>query len=141
MDKKLAEWFAGNDTGLSSEALALFLAAGVPSQRTPSDSGDFGRCFRLLKHMGWESRIGEAAAASGQWAALVEIWPAITAAYEAEDHPGVYRLIKSVEADGYERDGYKVDRREDGSMRSAVGPKGFGGKIDLGNGVSMGFGR
>ncbi len=119
MEKKLAEWFACGRTGLSSKAIALYLSAGVPTHNVPHDSSDFGRCHRLLTLMGWHDRIGEMAQVSGQWAVLVEIWPALTAAYEAEDYEEVYRLIGSVEAEGYERDGYEVARGADGRMRSA----------------------
>ena len=120
MDRKLAEWFAGRDTGQSSKAVALFLAAGVSTGAVPHDSSDFGRCHRLLAHMGWQDRIGEMAKASGRWSVLVENWTALTAAYEAEDWEGFRRLLTSIEADGYERDGYNVDRAEDGSVRSAT---------------------
>ena len=139
MDKKLAEWFAGRDTGLSSQSIALYLSAGVATHCTPSDSSDFGRCHRLLAHMGWQDRIGEMASMSNRWAVLTEIWPTLTAAYLAEDYKEVYRLIKGVEADGYERDGYTVTRRPDGTVASAF--RGSSAKVDLGNGVSMEFGR
>ena len=119
MDRNLAEWFASRDTGLSSKAIALYLSAGVNTGNVPHDSADFGRCYRLLKHMGWENRISEMANASGRWAVLVEIWPALVAAYEAEDHNEVYRLIGCVEAEGFQRDGYRVEVGEDGRMRSA----------------------
>lgn len=119
MDRNLAEWFASSDTGLSSKAIALFLSAGVASGRVPADSDDFGRCHRLLKRMGWQNRIGEMSESSGRWAALVEIWPQLTKAYEAGDHKEVYRLIGSVEADGYRRDGYTVTTAPDGRIRSA----------------------
>ena len=139
MDKRLAEWFAGHDTGMSSEAIALFLSAGVAVGRVPSDSQDFGRCHRLLKHMGWESRIGEMSEASGHWSALVEIWPELTAAYEAKEYELVYELIKSVEVDGYRRDGYDVQTDERGRLRSAS--KGKATVLSMGNGMSMSFGE
>lgn len=139
MDRKLAEWFASRDTGLSSKAIALFLSSGVSTGHVPSDSSDFGRCHRLLQWMGWQDRIGEMQAASGRWAELVSIWDKLTAAYEADDHEEVYRLIKSVEADGYERDGYTVERRPDGGIRSAH-KKGGETTISLGGGMSMSFG-
>lgn len=139
MDPRLANWFASRDTGLSSKALALYLSSGVSTGDVPHDSADFGRCHRLLQHMGWQDRIGEMSKVSGRWAALVEIWPQLTAAFEREEHERVYALIKSVEANGYERDGYKVDRREDGSIASAH--KGQEFTVSLGNGMRMGFGK
>ena len=138
MDRNLAEWFGSHDTGSSSKAIALFLSAGVKSENVPHDSDDFGRCYRLLKRMGWQSRIKEMTAASGRWAAVVEIWDKITDAYEREDHKEVYRLIGSVEADGFERDGYEVVRGSDGRMRSASRKDGRS-TFDLG-GVKMSFG-
>jgi hypothetical protein len=119
MEKKLAEWFASNDTGTSSKAIALFLSAGISTGSVPSDSADFGRCYRLLKHMGWESRIAEMAEASGRWAVLVEIWPQLTEAFEKQDYEAVYSLINGVEVAGYKRDGYTVQVDESGGMRFA----------------------
>lgn len=119
MERKLAEWFVSNDTGASSKAVALYLASGVTDGCVPHDSADFGRCYRLLAHMGWQDRISEMASATGHWSVLVEIWPQLTAAYEADDHSEVYRLLKSIEADGYERDGYTVVRRPDGGISFA----------------------
>ena len=139
MDRRLAEWLSGTDVGSSSKAIALFLSAGVKSENVPHDADDFGRCHRLLVYMGWQDRIAEMAAASGRWAALVEIWPLITAAYEHEDWAEVYRLIGSVEADGYERDGYTVERGKGGRIRSARREDGRQ-TIALGGGMKMSFG-
>lgn len=104
----------------------------------PHDSDDFGRCYRLLNHMGWQNRVGEMAGASGRWAVLVEIWDQLTAAYEREDHKRVYALIGSVQADGYERDGYTVERGEGGRIRSASRKDGRAA-FDMG-GFQMGVG-
>lgn len=139
MDKKLAEWFGSNDTGLSSKAIALFLSSGASTGHVPSDCDDFGRCYRLLKHMGWENRITEMAEASGRWAALVGIWPQLTEAFEKQDYKAVYFLIKDVEVDGYKRDGYTVRVDTNGRMLSAS--KGEARTISLGNGSSVSFGQ
>jgi len=46
--KKVIAWYAGGDTGLSSEAMAARLS-GQPCRRDyPRDPDDLGRCVRLL---------------------------------------------------------------------------------------------
>lgn len=51
--EKLMAWAFGDDTGVSSETMAK-IALGLGPGRTfgfdrPYDSGDFGRCYRLVK--------------------------------------------------------------------------------------------
>lgn len=141
MDKKLAEWFAGHDTGLSSKAIATWLSAGVPGGLPPRDAGDFERCHRLLLLMGWRDRIGEMAGAGDLWAYFVSKWDVMEAAY-LDDLDGsgekCYALMGPIWANAYEHAGYTVVRREDGTVRSAM--KGTSGTISIGKGMSMSFG-
>ncbi len=141
MDVRLAEWFAGRDTGLSSKSIALFLSAGVRASGPPSDGSDFGRCYRLLEHMGWRDRIGEMADHGPMWATYVARWDDIEKAYlsEINDKVGrVYDLMKLIEADAYEAAGYAVARRDDGTMSSAHKQDAF--VHDLG-GIKMSGGK
>lgn len=87
MDPRLAQWFASHDTGISSEAIALWLSARARNDYwgdgTPSDAGDFGRCYRLLKAIPeWRPRIGEMAERGGRWPILVAHWDEIERRYE-----------------------------------------------------------
>jgi hypothetical protein len=142
MDKKLAEWFSSHDTGMSSKAIATWLSARVPGGRPPSDSADFGRCYRLLLHMGWRERIGEMANAGKLWEYIAGKWDIIEAAY-LEDVAGgtgdkCSAVMGPIWADAYEHAGYTVVRQEDGSVHSAM--KDLSGVVSMGNGMRMSFG-
>ncbi|MDC9825692.1 hypothetical protein PRN20_18310 [Devosia sp. ZB163] len=73
--ERAAAWIAGRDTGASSKALWATMM-GVPSDKShPHDGDDLGRCIRLLEAVPeWKARIGEMAAVSAYWAALVPHW-------------------------------------------------------------------
>ncbi len=83
----LAAWFAGDDTGLSSRALAALLGPLVGQEwardavraadraHTPADSADFGRCVRLLDAVpGLREHLPRMAEVSPTWARLVGRW-------------------------------------------------------------------
>lgn len=133
MDPRLAKWFAGSDTGISSEAIALWLAAKVKPERwdsTPSDGADFGRCYRLMKAIPeFRQRIGEMAEVGGKWPTLVRYWDEIEALYEREiaDPKGsrgiTYKRMKQIEVEAYREMGWTVETRPDGSMASACPPE------------------
>jgi hypothetical protein len=140
MDKNLAEWFASYDTGISSTSIALFLSAGVKYGAPPSDGSDFGRCYRLLNHMGWRHRIIEMQDHGPIWAEYAERWGEIEAAYlaEIEKRGGrCYPLMKRIEADAYERARYNVTRDKDGGLSSYT--RGDEHMFSLGNGLTVKF--
>jgi hypothetical protein len=89
MDKRIAEWLASDDTGISSTAIMLWLSAGTKDTswgpRTPSDPADLGRCLRLLERIPeWKPRLPEMANAGPEWAAIVPHWSEIEASFVAE---------------------------------------------------------
>lgn len=106
---KLARWLASGDTGISSETIALRMC-GIPSGRTPvalshpRDADDFGRCWRLLEfYPDWRARFANVMRpASPSWAALVERWDEIAAAYwrdaaiPANQRRETYQLMRSI---------------------------------------------
>ena len=82
---EIVKWLAGRDTGLSSQAIATATIAGrVVSTDYPHDSGDFGRCYRLLKaHPCCEEGIALLEKDGGPvWAALIEAWGRLELLYE-----------------------------------------------------------
>ena len=111
IDKRLAEWLVGRDTGSSSKAIMLWLSAGVKDETwgasTPSDPSDLGRCLRLLERIPeWKPRIGEMAEAGGEWPTYVEYWQKMADSMEAEvgihwekgqSAPKTYALMKAVQ--------------------------------------------
>lgn len=82
---QFGKWLSTGRTGMSSEALAIYLLtghAGNPSY--PHDNSDLGRCIKMLRYMGWETRICEATAMSPEWAALSAQWPELVRLYDAQ---------------------------------------------------------
>lgn len=92
------QWLRGGDTGLSSETICRLLGnLGPPrSPSHPLDSGDFGRCYRLLKMFPeWRARMPEVAAKypATVWPAYVAKWDRMTALFEAGKRDELYRLM------------------------------------------------
>lgn len=137
VDKRVFEWLASGDTGLSSEAIMLWLSARVKDEtwgsHTPSDPSDLGRCLRLLERIPeWKERMPEMAEAGGLWPGYVARWDEMAALMEEEvgidcskgkSAPRTYALMKQVEIEAYRAAGYVVDVREDGSMSGAHKPQ------------------
>lgn len=135
IDKRLAKWLSGRDTGASSKAIALWLGAGVNDEAwgasTPSDPSDLGRCLRLLEIIPeWKPRIAEMAKAGGNWPTFVEHWDEMAQSMADEvgidwskgkKAPLTYALMKKVEKEAWAKREY------------AERP------IGLGNGMSMRF--
>jgi hypothetical protein len=106
---KLATWFAGNDTGVSSCTIAASMAgANMDNVHSgiPHDPGDLGRCLRLLEIFPeWKSRMPEMANLSKDWAKLMHNWDDIVQCMEGEvginwskgrEAPKTYDLMKSI---------------------------------------------
>ncbi len=84
--RRALAWLGGLDTGLSSQTMCITLLGGISARkRHPQDSADLGRCLRLLELVPeWRGRLGELAALSLEWAALVGAWDEIEALYREE---------------------------------------------------------
>ena len=85
MEKKIIKWFVTGNIGSSSKAIVAQLM-GIYAKRNwgdhPHDSGDFGRCYKLLEAVPeFKPRIKEMAVRSNEWAALVEHWDELTELY------------------------------------------------------------
>lgn len=80
------DWLLSGDTGISSECICgVMTNSKVRDCSPPQDPGDFGRCYRLLKHFPeWRPRMGEVAVKFPEWTALVREWDALTNLYELE---------------------------------------------------------
>ncbi|MBQ68900.1 hypothetical protein CL689_02440 [Candidatus Saccharibacteria bacterium] len=95
LEYKIIEWMASDDTGVSSKTMA-FIAAGVPLRKIdyvsgPLDSGDFGRCYRLLKAVP-EIRdyFPDIARKVKSFKAIIKHWDELSALYEKEIGSGRY---------------------------------------------------
>lgn len=107
----LASWLTFGERGLSSEAIASYLAYGSirPGFNDPSDPADFRRCEILLQ---WvpelRAEFHRMTEVSPRWAALVKHWDAIKASLETEipdvwvnrprgSAPITYKLMQNIE--------------------------------------------
>jgi len=89
-------WYRGGDSGLSSETIFQVMT-GIPVKwtSTPMDSGDFGRCSRLLDRFPkWRDRLGEVSEQFPEWKLLIDNWSKLELLYEKNKHNEVYELIK-----------------------------------------------
>lgn len=91
-------WMAGRDTGSSSKAIWAVMMGEKPGRFAyPSDGADLGRCIRLLDMIPeWRDRLGEMAAVSAYWAALVPEWPRLEALHAQDDSAAVYEAMKTI---------------------------------------------
>jgi hypothetical protein len=72
---KVIKWMTGDDTGLSSQAIAAHMTTGECDGSYPHDPADLGRCPRLLELFpAWKPRMPEMAAYGEVWAAYVPRW-------------------------------------------------------------------
>lgn len=122
IEQRANQWIAGRDTGASSKALWAVMMGSKPERHAyPSDGGDLGRCMRLLDAVPeWKPRIGEMAAISPYWAALVAEWPKLERLHAADDHKATYAAMKAILN--------PIEDKDPGIIR-------------LGGGMSMRFGR
>ncbi len=146
--ERLERWLRSRDTGLSSEAIFHFMTLGIRGGNTPSDPADLARCLRLLAAFPeWTERLGEMATCSDEWAFLVPHWPDLESSFLDEaggslppreawwSAPETYAMMKRLEADSYETRGFVVERRDDGSLRSAYRPAGDDPRVAASAGV------
>ena len=96
----LDRFIAGPDCGISASTIILALTGrrvralaggGIPWPSTPHDSGDLGRCLRLLDACPqFRERLPEVAEKYPKWTLLVAAWNELEAIY-AEEGPREFR--------------------------------------------------
>ena len=104
----------GEDMGISAATIIAALGSTEPIREaaktylgkfgagTPSDSGDFGRCHRLLEQFpDWKARLPEVGKAFPRtdWDKLASKWNSIDKQFEAGKHEKVYESLKELSAD------------------------------------------
>ncbi len=108
IERRALEWFASDDTGMSSETIAKHMLGlecdGWHSY--PHDPADLGRCLRLLERIPeWKGRMPEMGEHSAVWARLVARWQEMRDAMErevgidwrkAKKAPLTYALMKEI---------------------------------------------
>lgn len=100
IEKRAAQWAAGDSTGISSKAMLSAMLGKPPKTRFcyPSDNGDFGRCMGLLDAVPeYRERLHEMKDVGPEWAALVAHWPELEAMYRADpSSKALYARMKEV---------------------------------------------
>lgn len=82
---RVIEWMGGDDTGLSSKAIAMHMTGAKSNGSYPHDPADLGRCLRLLeKFPEWKPRIKEMAKYGGVWKRYSDRWEEMREAMESE---------------------------------------------------------
>ncbi len=93
------DWLLSGDTGSSSEAIwhHMMGTKGLKRVWTPADSGDFGRCFRLLRLFPeWRARLGEMRKYPA-WKPIVDVWPLLETLLIAGKYERVSAEIRKAE--------------------------------------------
>jgi hypothetical protein len=137
------EWLLSDDTGVSSMTICAVMTGskicGVFGPDIPHDSGDFGRCYRLLTHFPeWRDRLPEVAKQYPMWGPIVEAWGELSAMYEKERDTkarhGLYERMRELVDAGRIAAGWKQTSKNcwEGPNVQALG---------FGEGVSLRFGR
>ena len=110
MEKKILEWFATGNTGVSSKAMA-FAAVGITNKQsfgnsTPSDPSDFNRCLKLVEQVPEiKHHFDKIAKLSDKWAVLISKWEIIEKSFldevgfdwcKGDRAPNTYKLMHSI---------------------------------------------
>ena len=95
---KLIEWLLSGDTGTSSLTLAA-LAYGKKIDRMdiPSDAGDFGRCYRLVKAVPEVKGCFHFIAKEfPKFDPIIQSWDQLCELYEKGEGDKLYKLLKQL---------------------------------------------
>ncbi len=104
-------WLQNGERGMSSETMFFWLNVTnipsplkKPSGASPSDPGDFSRCYKLLQAVPqWKGELHRLKPVSPTWAALVDNWDKLTSMYEEEVQTkkdnGMYEFMEEIRCD------------------------------------------
>ncbi len=98
IEKRAAQWAATGNTGISSKAILAVMVGKPPKSAFchPHDGGDLGRCIGLLDAVPeYRFRLGEVAALSPEWAALINHWDELESMWRSK-HDGLYKRMKEI---------------------------------------------
>ncbi len=97
MKKILGEWLVSHDTGISSiNIVRRYLNLPIESFGWPHDSGDFGRCYRMLKLCPF-IKVGIMKDVDKIWADLVDKWRELSKLYEDDKGVEIWNLINEID--------------------------------------------
>lgn len=92
------QWIISDDTGVSSTTIwAVMMGVEYRRPSVPYDSSDFGRCYRLLKHVPeWLPRLSEVAEKYPGWKPIIREWDTLTFLHETEQCDKLNRLLSDL---------------------------------------------
>jgi len=84
LPEKAIQWIASGNIGARSMTMWNCLIGNTNFGRSsPSDPGDFGRCYRLLEFVPeWKSEIYKLKSLSKRWSVLIDNWDELTKMYK-----------------------------------------------------------
>lgn len=101
--ERVIQWLTNGDTGLSSKSMLYILSdRKYAFQKTfekfglclPSDSDDFGRCYRLIKLIPeLKENFNKLSDVSPNWELFVDNWEKLSHLYENNEYDKVYNLL------------------------------------------------
>lgn len=98
IERRAAKWAASSKTGASSLALLKVMLGDRPKTTFcyPHDGSDLGRCIGLLDAVPeYRARLGEMREIGPEWAALVDRWAELEAAWRLNER-SVYDRMKKI---------------------------------------------
>lgn len=86
--RRAAQWLADGDTGVSSETMVLIALGATKDPKgrwgVPRDSGDFGRCHRMLERLPFvRHHFGKVLELVPAYGPLFREWETLTRLFEA----------------------------------------------------------
>lgn len=110
------QWIINGETGVSSMTIWAVLMNAVMddedryrgSYDIPYDSGDFGRCYKLLEAVpGFRERLGEVGERFPIWRPFVREWEFLERMYAQEHYEELSRRIRTLVDEGRIEAGWK----------------------------------
>lgn len=120
---EMIAWIVSGDTGISSKTIWAALMGvpyttydGRPADDIPYDTGDFGRCYRLVKRCDiTKDELKEVVAVHKDWKPIIDNWDKLCSLYE--NNEDCYDLLDSLEKEVFKlrglveiRKGWWVDK-------------------------------
>ena len=111
--QRATQWIVSRDVGTSSRTIWSVMQMVEPDDHdTPSDSDDFGRCYRLLKLIPeWRENLTLVAYRYPSWAPLIREWDRLTVMYENGQRAAMYDVMLTLRDEGLVLCGWNMTSR------------------------------
>ncbi|MCD9516439.1 hypothetical protein [Photobacterium carnosum] len=94
----ISEWFECDDTGSSSKYMAYVIDGGttrlpIQNYSYPHDAADFGRCLRMVRALGFETKVFLMLTAGHEWRDIATHWDKLVVHYENNNGKEIYSFL------------------------------------------------